>query len=94
MQAIYWKIFFLKSEIQDEKAFEYEYEHELSTLTTYWNGLQRFFLECKDGERFDIGEDEGLKDKLASKRKQLKACGKGNRPNSANALDENQIEKL
>jgi len=69
-------------------------EYELSTLTTYRNGLRRFFLDREHGKRFDIGEDEGLKKKLTSKRKQLKASGKGNRPNSANALDENQIEKL
>lgn len=81
-------------EVRDTRRESLGGEYELSTLTAYWNGLQRFFLECKDGERFDIGEDEGLKDKLASERKQLKASGKGNSPNSANALDENQMEKL
>ena len=47
-----------------------------------------------EGERFDIGEDEDLKKKLSSKRKQLKSVGKGNRPNACDPLDEEQIEKL
>ena len=32
--------------------------------------------------------------KLAAKKKQLKAEGKGNRPNRADPLNKNQIEKL
>ena len=47
-----------------------------------------------EGERFDIGEDEDLKKKLSSKRKQLKSVGKGNHPNACDPLDEEQIEKL
>ena len=43
---------------------------------------------------FDIGEDEDLNKKLAAKKKQLKAEGKGNRPRRADPLDENQMEKL
>ena len=53
-----------------------------------------YFLERKDGESFDIGEDEDLKKKLAARKKQLKAEGKGNRPHRADPLDENQVEKL
>ena len=58
------------------------------------NGLRRYFLERKEGDCFDIGEDEDLKKKLASKRKQLKAKGKGSGPYSADPLDERQVEKL
>ena len=47
-----------------------------------------------EGERFDIGEDEDLKKKLSSKRKQLKSVGKGNRPNACDPLDQEQVEKL
>ena len=54
----------------------------------------RYFLERKEGENFDIGDDNDLKKKLAAKKKQLKADGKGNRPFQADPLDENQIEKL
>ena len=35
-----------------------------------------------------------MKKKLAAKKKQLKAEGKGNRPHRADPLDENQVEKL
>ena len=69
-------------------------EYEPSTLSTYRNGLRRYFLERKDGESFDIGEDEDLKKKLAANKKQLKSEGKGNRPHRADPLDENQMEKL
>ena len=51
-------------------------------------------MERKDGESFDVGEDEDLKKKLAAKTKQLKAEGKGNRPHRVDPLDENQLEKL
>ena len=83
--------FFL--EIWDTRKESLGEEYEPSTLTTYRNGLRRYFLEWKDGESFDIWDDEDLK-KLVSKRKQLKAEGKRNHPNRVDPLDENQIEKL
>ena len=86
------KHFFL--EIRDTRKDSLREEYEPSTLSTYRNGLKRYFLERKDGESFDIGEDEDLKKKLAAKKKQLKAEGKGNRPHRADPLDENQMEKL
>ena len=49
----------------------------------------------KNVKKFDIGGDENLKKKLASKKKkQLKSSGKGSRPNEAHLLDEQQIENL
>jgi hypothetical protein len=63
-------------------------------LTTYRSAIQRYFLERSEGERFDIGEDDDLNKKLASKRKQLKSIGKGNLPNRCDSHDEEQIEKL
>ena len=60
----------------------------------YRYGLRRYFLERKDGESFNIREDEDLKKKLAAKKKPLKAEGKGNLPHRAHPLDENQAEKL
>ena len=84
--------FFL--EIRDTRKDSLGEEYEPSTLSTYRNGLRRYFLERKDGESFDIGEDEDLKKKLAAKKKQLKPEGKGNRPHRADPLDENQMEKL
>ena len=86
------KHFFL--EIRDTRKDSLGEEYEPSTLSTYRNGLRRYFLERKDGESFDIGKDEDLKKKLAAKKKQLKAEGKGNRPHRADPLDENQMEKL
>ena len=61
------KHFFL--EIRDTRKDRLGEEYEPSILSTYRNSLRRFFLERKDGESFDIGEDEDLKKKLASKRK-------------------------
>ena len=84
--------FFL--EIRDTRKETLGEEYEPSTLTTYRNGLRRYFLERKEGDCFDIGEDEDLKKKLASKRKQLKAEGKGSGPHRADPLDESQVEKL
>ena len=81
-------------EIRDTRKEKLGEEYELPTLISYRDGLRRYFLERKDGESFDIGEDEDLKKKLTAKRKQLKAEGKENRPNRADAPDENQIEKL
>ena len=84
------KHFFL--EIRGTRKDSLGEEYEPSTLTTYRNGLRRYFLKPK--ESFDIGEDEDLKKQLAAKKKQLKAEGKGNRPHRADPPDENQMEKL
>ena len=88
------KHFFL--EIRDTRRGKEGEEYKPGTLTTYRNGLRRYFLERleSDGERFDIVEDENLENKLSLKRKQLKSVGKGNRRNACNLLDEEQVEKL
>ena len=86
------KHFFL--EMRDTRKDSLGEEYEPSSLSTYRNGSRRYFLERKDGESFDIGEDEDLKEKLAAKKKQLRAEGKGNRPHRADPPDENQMEKL
>ena len=71
--------FFL--EIWEQKKGKENEEYEPGTLTTYRNALRKYFLDRPEAEggRFDIGEDQDLKKKLSSKRKQLKAIGKGNR---------------
>ena len=46
------KHFFL--EIRDTRKDSLGEEYEPSTLSTYRNGLRRYFLERKDGESFDI----------------------------------------
>ena len=81
-------------EIRNTKKRSFGEDYEPSTLQSYRNGLRRYFLERKNGENFDIGGDENLKKKLASKKKQLKSAGKGSRPNEAHPLDEQQIENL
>ncbi|XP_031566002.1 uncharacterized protein LOC116301131 [Actinia tenebrosa] len=86
------KHFFM--EIRDTRKQSAGKEYEPSTLTTYPNTFRRYFLERKEGERFDIGEDQDLSNKLASKRKQLKSAGKVGLPNQCHALDDQQIEKL
>ena len=84
--------FFL--EIRNTRKETVGAEYEPLTLTAYRNGLRRYFLEWREGEKFDIGDDANLTKKLCAKRKQLKAAGKGSRPNKADPFDENQIEKL
>ena len=86
------KHFFL--EVRDTRKETLGEEYEPLTFTTYRNGLQRYVLERKEGDCFDIGKDEDLKKKLASKRKQLKAEGKGSGAHRADPLDESQVEKL
>ena len=93
LQATYWSIFFLEHETQEKIALERTMNHR-SWALIYRNGLRRYFLERKDGESFDIGEDKDLKKKLAAEEKQLKAEGKGNRPHRAAPFDENQVEEL
>ena len=86
--------FFL--EIRDTRKGKENAEYESGSLTTYRNALGRYFLDRPEaeGSRFDIGEDQDLKKKLSSKRKQLKAIGKGNRPNACDSLDEEQVRQL
>ena len=91
LTIIILKHFLLK--IRDTRKEKEGEEHKPGILTTYRNGL-RYFLERPEGERFNIGEDEHLKKKLSSKRKQFKSVGKGNRPNACDLLDKEQIEKL
>ena len=94
MQATYWSIFFFswKYATQEKIALESNLKHRPWALAEMV--LKRYFLERKDGESFDIGEDKYFKKKLAAKKKQLKAEGKRNRPHRAVQLDENQMEKL
>ena len=93
-QATYRGIFFL--EIRDTRKDSLGEEYESWTMNTYIPKWFKaiYFLERKDGESFDIGEDEDLNKKLAARKQQLKAEGKGNRPHRADPLDENQVEKL
>ena len=50
------KHFFL--EIRDTRKQTFGEEYEPATLTSYRNGLRRYFLYRREGENFDIGADE------------------------------------
>ena len=86
--------FFL--EIWDTRKGKETKDYKPGTLTTYRNGVKMYFLKRPEfeGEFFDIGEDEDLKKKPSSKRKQLKSVGKRNRPNACDPLNDEQVAKL
>ena len=86
------KHFFL--EIRDTRKDSLGEEYEPSTLSTYRNGLRRYFLERKTSSLLILERTKIWRRSLLRKKKQLKAEGKGNRPDRADPLDENQMEKL
>lgn len=97
------KYFFLEIR-KTKKGFKGE-EYEPSSLQTYRNGLRRYFLErpCPPApDNFDIepkksGVAENFEEvahMLSLKKKDLKKKGMGNKPNAAQSLEDEDIEKL
>lgn len=91
------KDFFL--EIRDTRPGKEGNEYEPVTLTTYRNGLRRYFLERKCPpavENFDLADREFdvVNYGLVSKRNELKRKGKGNHPNVVESITEEQLERM
>ena len=76
--------------------------YEPGTLQTYRNGLRRYFLErpCPSAEdNFDLEkssaiEFEEVSTMLSMKKKDLKQKGLGNKPNAAQPVETEDIEKM
>ena len=72
-------------------------EYEPGTLQTYRNGLRRYFLErvCPPApDNFDIDNFEDVATMLSVKKKDLKKKGFGNKPNAAQPLEDDEVEKM
>ena len=77
-------------------------EYEPGTLQTYRNGLRRYFLErpCPPAvDNFDLEkssaiEFEEVSTMLSMKKKDLKQKGLGNKPNAAQPVETEDIEKM
>ena len=70
-------------------------EYEPSSLRGFLQSVDRFLR--KNGCAFSLLNDKEfceLQDILQKKQKQLKAIGKGNKPNSADALSDEEIEEF
>ncbi|KAK3731884.1 hypothetical protein QZH41_000659 [Actinostola sp. cb2023] len=77
-------------------------EYEPGTLQTYRNGLRRYFLErpCPPAiDNFDLdktgsAEFEEVATMLSLKKKDLKKKGLGNKPNAADPVEAEDLEKM
>ena len=77
-------------------------EYEPGTLQTYRNGLRRYFLErpCSPAvdnfhlEKSSANEFEEVSTMLSMKKKDLKQKGLGNKPNAAQPVETEDIEKM
>ncbi|KAK3730140.1 hypothetical protein QZH41_015850, partial [Actinostola sp. cb2023] len=77
-------------------------EYEPGTLQTYRNGLRRYFLErqCPPAvDNFDIEKGSGTEfeevaEMLSLKKKDLKKKGFGNKPNTAQPIDDEDVQKM
>ena len=87
-------------EIRKTKKDDEGKEYEPGSLQTYHNGLRRYFLHrpCLPApDNFDIGKNEEFDEvanMLSVKKKDLKRKGLGNKPNAAQPLEEDEIEKI
>ena len=91
------KDFFL--EIRDTRPGKEGNEYEPVTLTTYRNGLRRYFLERKvppAPDNFDLADKKFdiVNYHLITKRNELKRNGEGNHPNVVESITEEQLEKM
>ncbi|KAK3729997.1 hypothetical protein QZH41_000947 [Actinostola sp. cb2023] len=91
------KDFFL--EIRDTRPGKEGNEYEPVTLTTYRNGLRRYFLERKCPpavENFDLADREFdvVNYGLVTKRNELKRKGKGNHPNVVESITDEQLARM
>ena len=87
-------------EIRKTKKDDEGKEYEPGSLQTYRNGLRRYFLlrPCPPApDNFDIEKNEEFNEvakMLSVKRKDLKRKGLGYKPNAAQPLEEDEIEKI
>ena len=91
------KDFFL--EIRDTRPGRVGNEYEPVTLTTYRNGLRRYFLYRKvppAPDNFDLTDKsfDIVNRRLMSKRDDLKRKGKGNHPNAIESITPEQLDKM
>ena len=87
-------------EIRKTKKDDEGKEYEPCSLQTYRNGIRRYFLHrpCPPApDNFDIGKNEEFDEvanMLSVKKKDLKRKSLGNKPNTAQPLEEDEIEKI
>eukprot|EP00794_Sanderia_malayensis_P015824 gene15824-17420_t len=91
------KDFFL--EIRDTRPGRVGNEYEPVTLTTYRNGLRRYFLYRKvppAPDNFDLTDKsfDIVNKRLMTKRDDLKRKGKGNHPNAVESITAEQLDKM
>ena len=91
------KDFFL--DIRDTRPGRVGNEYEPVTLTTYRNGLRRYFLYRKvppAPDTFDLTDKtfDLVNRHLVTKRDDLKRKGKGNHPNAIESITPEQLEKM
>lgn len=91
------KDFFL--DIRDTRPGRVGNEYEPVTLTTYRNGLRRYFLYRKvppAPDNFDLTDKsfDIVNRHLVTKRDDLKRKGKGNHPNAIESITPEQLEKM
>lgn len=91
------KDFFL--DIRDTRPGRIGNEYEPVTLTTYRNGLRRYFLYRKvppAPDNFDLTDKtfDLVNKHLVTKRDDLKRKGKGNHPNAIESITPEQLEKM
>jgi len=91
------KDFFL--DIRDTRPGRVGNEYEPVTLTTYRNGLRRYFLYRKvppAPDNFDLTDKtfDIVNRHLVTKRDDLKRKGKGNHPNAIESITAEQLEKM
>ena len=91
------KDFFL--DIRDTRPGRVGNEYEPVTLTTYRNGLRRYFLyrKCPPApDNFDLTDKtfDIVNRHLVTKRDDLKRKGKGNHPNAIESITAEQLEKM
>ena len=78
------KHFFERKETAKKKTFGEEYER--ATLTAYRNGFKRYFLERREGENFEIGDDSNL-----NKKKNFEQRESISKPLRRGVVQKNQI---
>ena len=87
------------TEIRDTRPGRVGNEYEPVTLTTYRNGLRRYFLYRKvppAPDNFDLTDKtfDIVNRRLMTKRDDLKRKGKGNHPNAIESITPEQLDKM
>ncbi|XP_065068974.1 uncharacterized protein LOC135694204 [Rhopilema esculentum] len=87
------------TEIRDTRPGRVGNDYEPVTLTTYRNGLRRYFLYRKvppAPDNFDLTDKtfDIVNRRLMTKRDDLKRKGKGNHPNAIESITPEQLDKM